>query len=175
MVTSPYNFGVVSKELVPVAIDMNTCTYRSVHIQPARGVEEIMVDEIAAKLNKDPVAFPTRAPQARASARSVAKGRRGRQLGEDHAAGFAQGVGVHQETRSFTACIVEIDARDPKAAKVTKAVIAIDVGRPINASGIEAQIQGGLIESISLVLTAGLHFQNGLPLEGSYSHYTSRA
>jgi len=171
MVTSPYNFGVVSKELVPVAIDMNTCTYRSVHIQPARGVEEIMVDEIAAKLNKDPVAFRLeflRLARARAVLQRVATAAN---WGKTMPAGFAQGVGVHQETRSFTACVVEIDARDPKAAKVTKAVIAIDVGRPINPSGIEAQIQGGLIESISLVLTAGLHFQNGLPLEGSYSQY----
>ena len=87
MVTSPYNFGVVSKELVPVAIDMNTCTYRSVHIQPARGVEEIMVDEIAAKLNKDPVAF--RLEHLRlARARAVLQGSPGRQLGEGDAGGI---------------------------------------------------------------------------------------
>ena len=57
MVASPYNFGVGKKLLFPVAIDMNTVSYRSVHIQPARTVEEIIIDEIAAKLNKDPVAF----------------------------------------------------------------------------------------------------------------------
>ena len=57
MVASPYNFGVSNKLLVPVAFDMNTVSYRSVHIKPARTVEEIIVDEIAAKLNKDPVAF----------------------------------------------------------------------------------------------------------------------
>jgi isoquinoline 1-oxidoreductase beta subunit len=54
---------------------------------------------------------------------------------------------------------------------VTKATIAIDVGAPINPSGIEAQLLGGLAESISIVLRAGLHMQNGLPLEGSYSQY----
>jgi isoquinoline 1-oxidoreductase beta subunit len=85
--------------------------------------------------------------------------------------GFAQGIGVHQESRSYTACLVEIDARDPKAPLVTKAVIAIDVGRVINPLGVEAQIQGGLMESIALVLTAGLHIERGLPLEGSYSQY----
>jgi isoquinoline 1-oxidoreductase beta subunit len=86
-------------------------------------------------------------------------------------AGFAQGVAVHQESRSFTACIVEIDARDPKNAKVVKATIAIDVGKPINPSGIDAQIQGALAESIALVLNAGLTIQDGLPLESSYSSY----
>ena len=54
---------------------------------------------------------------------------------------------------------------------VTKAVIAIDVGKPINLSGIDAQVQGALAESISIVLSSGLHVQNGLPLEGSYSQY----
>jgi len=171
MVSSPYNFGVLTKVLNPVSIDINTCTYRSVHIQPTRGVEEIMVDEIAAKAGKDPVAFRLeylRQDRARAVLQKVASAAG---WGKAMPAGFAQGVGVHQESRSFTACVIEIDARDPNAAKVTKAVIAIDVGQPINPSGIEAQIQGGLVESISLVLTAGLHFQNGLPLEGSYSQY----
>lgn len=171
MVASPYSFGVVSKVLTPVPIDLNTCTYRSVHVQPTRGVEEIMVDEIAAKLNKDPVAFRLeylRMARAKAVLQKVATAAN---WGKAMPPGFAQGVAVHQESRSFTACIVEIDGRNPTAAIVTKAVIAIDVGQPINLSGIEAQIQGGLVESISLVLTAGLHFENGLPLEGSYSQY----
>ena len=93
------------------------------------------------------------------------------QWGKAMPAGFAQGVGVHQESRSYTACLVEIDARNPKSPQVTKAVIAIDVGRVINPLGVEAQIQGGLMESIALVLSAGLHIEKGLPLEGSYSQY----
>jgi isoquinoline 1-oxidoreductase beta subunit len=54
---------------------------------------------------------------------------------------------------------------------VTRATIAIDVGKPVNLSGIEAQLEGALAESISIVLMAGLHVQNGLPLEGSFSQY----
>lgn len=171
MVTSPYNFGVTTKLLTPVAMDMNTCSYRSVHIQPSRLVEEILVDEMARAAGKDPVAFRLeylRLPRARAVLKAVAEAA---QWGKAMPAGFAQGVGVHQESKSFTACIVEIDARVPSAAKVVRATIAIDVGTPINPSGIEAQMQGGLCESIALVLSAGLHIQNGLPLEGSYSQY----
>ena len=175
MVSSPYHFGVHSKELLPAPIIMNTSSYRSVHIQPTRGVEEIMVDEIARRLRQDPLAFRLahlRDERARAVLRKVAAaGNWGRPM----PAGFAQGISAHQETRSFTACLVEIDARDAIAgtgpARVVKAVVAIDVGKPINPSGIEAQLQGGLAESISLVLSAGLHIENGLPLEGSYSQY----
>lgn len=171
MVASPYNFGVTSKLLTPVALDMNTVSFRSVHIQPARCVEEIIVDEVAARLGKDPVAFRLqhlRLERARAVLQRVAGAAN---WGRAMPPGFAQGVGVHQESRSFTACIVELDARDPRNCKVVRAVIAIDVGKPINVSGIEAQIQGGLADSIALVLNAGLTIQAGLPLEGSYAQY----
>ena len=86
-------------------------------------------------------------------------------------AGFAQGLGYHQESRALTACLVELDGRDPTNPVVTKATIVVDVGQPINPLGIEAQLQGGLAEAISLTLKAGLHIRDGLPLEGSYSQY----
>ncbi len=171
MVTSPYNFGVSSKQLFPVAIDLPTVSYRSVHIMPARTVEEIIVDEIAARLNKDPLAFRLeflRLPRARAVLQRVAGAG---QWGKAMPAGFAQGVGVHMESRSFSACIVELDARDPANCKVTRATIAIDVGKPINPSGIEQQCHGCLAESISLVLKAGLTIADGLIREESYSSY----
>ncbi len=171
MVASPYNFGVSNKILSPVAIDMNTVSFRSVHIQPARSVEEIIVDEIAARLGQDPVAFRLsylRQERARAVLQRVAGAAN---WGKVMPAGFAQGVAVHQESRAYTACIVEIDGRDPNHAKVVRATIAIDVGKPLNPLGIEAQMQGALADSITLVLNAGLTLQDGLPLESSYTSY----
>ena len=171
MVSSPYNFGVGTKVLTPVNLDMNTVSYRSVHIQPARSVEEIIVDEIAKKLGKDPLAFRLeylRLPRARAVLQAVATAGN---WGKTMPAGTAQGIAVHQETRSFIACLVEIDCRVPNQPRVTRATIAVDVGNPINPKGIEAQVEGGLAEAISLVLSSGLHVVDGLPLEGSYSQY----
>jgi isoquinoline 1-oxidoreductase beta subunit len=175
MVSAPYNFGVNTRTLQPAPIIMNTGSYRSVHIQPTRMVEEIMVDEMAAALRKDPVAFRLeilRLPRAVAVLKAVASAAG---WGKLMPAGFGQGIAVHQETRSFAACCVEIDARAQIAgtgpAVVTRATIAIDVGQSINLSGIEAQMQGALAESLSVVLSSGLHVVDGLPLEGSYSQY----
>ena len=126
MVTSPYNFGVSSKQLFPVAIDLPTVSYRSVHIMPARTVEEIMVDEIAAALGRDPLQFRMeflRLPRAKAVLQRCAGAA---QWGKVMPAGFAQGVGVHMESRSFSACIVELDGRIATAVKVTRATIAIE-------------------------------------------------
>ncbi len=171
MVSSPYNFGVSAKQLFPVALEMNTVSYRSVHIMPARTVEEIIVDEIARTLGRDPVAFRMeflRLERAKAVLQRVAGAA---QWGKAMPAGFAQGVAVHMESRSFSACIVELDARDRSNCKVTRVTLAIDTGNPINPSGIEQQCLGGICEAISLVLKTGLNYVNGLALEGSYSQY----
>ena len=171
MVSSPYNYGSSTKQLFPVAVELNTVSYRSVHIQPARTVEEIITDEIAKAMGKDPAAFRLeflRQERAKACLQRVMGAA---QWGKAMPAGFAQGVAVHQESRSFSACIAEVDCRDPNNAKVTKIVMAIDVGRVINPSGVEQQCHGGIAEAIALVLKTGLNFQNGLPLESSYTSY----
>lgn len=171
MVTSPYNWGAHSKELTPTELDLNTCSFRSVHIQPFRSTEEVMVDEIAKAMGQDPLAFRLaylRLPRARAVLQKAAEAAN---WGKAMPPGFAQGLAVHMETRAFTASVVEVDGRDPLNAKVVKATMVIDVGSPINISGIEAQMLGGLSDSISLVLNAGLTFKDGLPLENSYGNY----
>jgi isoquinoline 1-oxidoreductase beta subunit len=85
--------------------------------------------------------------------------------------GFAQGVGVHMESRAFTACVVELDGRRPDDCRVVRATVVIDVGKPINPSGIEQQVHGGLAEAISLVLNAGLTIAQGSIQENSYAQY----
>lgn len=171
MVSSPYNYGVSTKLLFPVALDIPSVTYRSVHIQPARTCEEIITDEIAARFGKDPVEFRLeflRLPRAKAVLKKVAEMA---QWGKSMPAGFAQGVAVHMESRSFTACVVELDGRDPNNAKVTRASVAIDVGVPVNPSGIEQQVLGGIAEAIALVLNAGLTYRDGGIVESSYKSY----
>jgi isoquinoline 1-oxidoreductase beta subunit len=167
----PYNFGVVTELLTEVPLRMHTGSWRSVYSANTRGAEEIMVDEIARKLGKDPVAF-RRASLKNARQRAVLdKVASAGQWGRAMPAGYAQGVGFHEEYKSCTACLVEIDARDPKAPRVTKAVIAVDVGRPINPRGLESQMLGGLTDAISTTLSAGLHIEKGLPLESSFSNF----
>ncbi|WP_455354840.1 molybdopterin cofactor-binding domain-containing protein [Streptomyces sp. SYSU K217416] len=170
-VKSPYHFGLTTQVLTEVPLKMPTASWRSVYSANTRGAEEIVVDELAAKLGKDPVAF-RRAFLKTAAQRAVldkvaAEGGWGRDL----PAGCAQGVGFHEEYKSRTACLVEIDARDRARPRVTKAVIAVDVGRPVNPRGLEAQLLGGLTDAISTTLRAGLHIDKGLPLEGSYSQF----
>jgi isoquinoline 1-oxidoreductase subunit beta len=166
----PYNFGVVTESLNEVSYDMPTATWRSVYSAQARTAEEILVDEIAKALGIGPVAMRRtflKTDKARAVLDKVAtEGNWGRAM----LSGTGQGVALHAEYRSIAACLVEIDCRGEKP-RVTKAVMALDVGRQINPSGVRAQAMGSVIDGISTVLLAGNHLDNGAFREGSFSDF----
>ncbi|WP_424190597.1 molybdopterin cofactor-binding domain-containing protein [Actinokineospora sp. G85] len=170
-VKSPYNFGLTNQSLVEVPLGFHTGSWRSVYSANTRGAEEVVVDEVARATGKDPVAFRrehVKTARHRAVLDKVAaEGRWGRAM----PAGFAQGVGFHDEYKSCVAYLVEVDARDPRAPRVVKATCAVDVGRAVNPRGLESQMLGGLTDAISTTLRAGLHIDAGLPLEGSYSQF----
>jgi isoquinoline 1-oxidoreductase subunit beta len=167
----PYNFGVVTESLNEVSYDMPTASWRSVYSAQARTAEEILVDEIAKAMGTDAVAMRRKflkTADARAVLDKVAtEGAWGRNM----SSGTAQGVALHVEYRSIAACLVEINCTGDKP-RVTKAVIALDVGRQVNPSGLRAQAMGSLIDGISTVLLAGNHLDDGAFREGSYSDFS---
>ncbi|GAA0208833.1 molybdopterin-dependent oxidoreductase [Saccharothrix mutabilis subsp. mutabilis] len=169
--TCPYHFGVVTQVLSEVPMPVPTGSWRSVYSANLRTAEEIVVDELAAKLGRDPVKFRTQMLKSARVKAVLAKVATEGQWGKAMPAGHAQGVGVHEEYRSATACLVEIDARDPKAPRVTRATIAVDVGLPVNPTGLKAQMMGGLMDAISTVLQAGAHIDDGRVREGSYGDF----
>ncbi|MFF7072199.1 xanthine dehydrogenase family protein molybdopterin-binding subunit [Streptomyces pseudovenezuelae] len=170
-VKSPYNFGVTTQTLTEVPLKMHTGSWRSVYSANTRGAEEIVVDELAARLGKDPVEFRRSFLKTERQRAVLDRAAKEGDWGRGLPAGWAQGIGFHEEYKSCTACLVEIDATDPKKPRVTRAVIVADVGRVINPRGLEAQLLGGLTDAISTTLRAGLHIDKGLPLEGSYSQF----
>jgi isoquinoline 1-oxidoreductase beta subunit len=176
-VNSPYRFGVTNQLLNELPTTFNTASWRSVYSASARGCEEIMVDELAKAMGKDPAAFRmeflTDARQRAVLKKVMDLGQWGRAMPR----GTAQGIAFHQEYKSMTACLVEIDATNKLDPRVTRATIAADYGLPINPRGLEAQLLGGLTDAISTTLRAGLHLKDGGFLEGSYSqfHYAKQA
>ncbi|MGW2668171.1 molybdopterin cofactor-binding domain-containing protein [Streptomyces sp. NPDC001272] len=170
-VKSPYHFGLTTQALTEVPTGIPTGSWRSVYSANTRGAEEIMVDELAAATGKDPYRFRRTFLKTDAQRAVLDKVAAEGQWGRALPAGCAQGIAFHEEYKSRTACLVEIDTRDPAHVRVTRAVIAVDVGLPVNPRGLEAQMIGGLTDAISTTLRAGLHLDKGLPLEGSYSQF----
>ena len=166
-----YNLGVQTRLLHEVDLSFPTGSWRSVFSGQVRTVDEVMVDEVARTLGRDPMAFRrarVRSERMRAVLDHVAAaGSWGRPM----AAGTAQGVGLHQEYKSVVAFLVELDARDQSRPRVTRAVAAVDVGLAVNPRGLEAQMQGALVDALSVTLQAGVHIDGGAVRESSYTDF----
>ncbi|GAA1218300.1 molybdopterin-dependent oxidoreductase [Kitasatospora nipponensis] len=167
----PYNLGVTTQLLSEVDLDMHTGSWRSVYSGLVRVADEIMLDELARTLGRDPVAY-RRSLLSSAGSRAVLDTvAQAGQWGRAMPAGHAQGVGFHEEFRSSVACLVELDATDPHAPRVTRAALAADVGLAVNPLGLEAQLTGAVLDGLSVTLQAGLHIDHGAVREGSYADF----
>lgn len=166
-----YNFGRFSGDSGSVELTMPLGAWRSVDSGTVRTAEEIVVDEVARSLGKDPVAFRRTTLRSKAVKAVLDKVATAGDWGRALPQGHAQGVAVHEEYGSCVACLVEIDAVDPKNPRVTKVVMAADVGTAVNPRGLEAQLMGTAVDGISTVLRAGLHIDRGAVRESSFADF----
>ncbi|MEU3708501.1 molybdopterin cofactor-binding domain-containing protein [Streptomyces catenulae] len=177
----PYHFGLVTQLLSETDGRFNTGSMRNIYSPDVACANELVIDQLAAKMGKDPLEFRLaflKKERVKAALQKVAEvGRWGRAM----PAGTAQGIAVHSEYKGATAVLVEIDCR-PEAVnrkirdavtgpRVTKAVIAVDAGLVINPKGLEAQMLGGVSDGIALALTSSLHLRDGHFLEASWDNY----
>lgn len=166
-----YNFGRLSGDSGSVELAMPLGAWRSVDSGTVRTAEEIVVDEVARSLGKDPVAFRRTTLRSKAVKAVLDKVATAGKWGRTMPRGHAQGVAVHEEYGSCVACLVEIDAVDPKNPRVTKVVMAADVGTAVNPRGLEAQLMGTAVDGISTILSAGLHIDRGAVRESSFADF----
>ncbi|WP_038045072.1 molybdopterin cofactor-binding domain-containing protein [Thermocrispum agreste] len=177
----PYNFGVVNQSLVETDQRFNTGSMRNIYSPDVRTAAELVVDQLAAAMGMDPLTFRRKFLKDKrvlACLNKVAEvGKWGRPLPK----GMAQGIAIHKEYKTASACLVEIDCRPetvnrkiPNAVtgpRVTKAVYAIDAGLVINPTGLRAQMLGGINDGIALTLTSSMHLKDGHFLEASWDNY----
>ncbi len=177
----PYDFGAVTQLLAETDDRFNTGSMRNIYSPDTAVAAELVIDLMAAKMGKDPLAFRLEflksAQVRRALEKVAAEGRWGRPM----PAGTAQGIAVHKEYKGATAVLVEIDTRPATVnrdiyhavtgPRVTKAVMAVDAGLVINPRGLEAQMIGGFNDGLALTLTSSCHLRDGHFLEASWDNY----
>lgn len=177
----PYDFGPTSRLLSETDQGFNTGSMRNVYSPDVTCARELIVDRLAAKMGKDPVRFRRaflRDERSRAVLEKVAEAG---EWGRSMPAGTAQGIAFHSEYHAVSAVLVEIDCRPETVSRpirdgvagprVTKAVVAVDVGLAVNPLGLEAQMMGCVMDGIAQTLTAGLHLRDGHFLEASWDNY----
>ena len=176
-----YNYGATTQLLNEVDMGFNTGSMRNIYSPDVCTAQELITDQIAAYAKQDPYTFRrnfVKDKRGVAVLDAVAKaGNWGRAMPK----GTAQGIAIHSEYKGWCACLVEIDCRTatvnrsiPDACtgpRVTKVVFAVDVGLTVNPTGLEAQMQGGIMDGIAQALTSSLHLKDGYFLEGSWDNY----
>jgi isoquinoline 1-oxidoreductase beta subunit len=177
----PYNFGTVALALNETDLRFNTGSMRNIYSPDVRCATELVVDQLARAMGKDPLQFRLeflKDDRVKAVLTKVAEvGNWGRAM----PAGTAQGIAMHKEYKGATACLVEIDCRPETVnrkvrdgvtgPRVTKAVIGIDAGLVVNPQGLKAQMMGGFSDGLALALTSSLHLRDGHFLEASWDNY----
>lgn len=179
--SSPYNFGVTSQSLNEVALGFNTGSMRNIYSPNVVCAQELIVDQLAARMGQDPVAFRRAFLKDQRLLAVLSAAASAGSWGRSMPAGTAQGIAVHAEYQAAIAVLAEIDctpatvhrpvANGVAGPRVTKVVVAVDPGFAINPRGLEAQMIGGVEDGIALALTSSLHVSGGLPLEGSWDNY----
>ncbi|WP_055553899.1 molybdopterin cofactor-binding domain-containing protein [Streptomyces kanamyceticus] len=177
----PYSFGLHSRLLSETDKGFNTGSMRNVYSPDVTCARELIVDRLAGRMDKDPYRFRRdflREDRSRAVLDKVAEaGKWGRAM----PVGTAQGIAFHSEYSAVSAVLVEIDCRPETVdrpirdgvagPRVTKAVVAVDVGLAVNPRGLEAQMMGCVMDGIALALTSSLHLRDGHFLEASWDNY----
>lgn len=160
----------------------NTGAMRQVYSPNVVAAQELFVDELANELGRDRFEFRRDLAKNEHFRHVIEKVAEAGNWGRSLPKGVAQGIGVHEEYKQHSACLVEVDTRPQwmnrdipgvtAGARVTKVVFVTTVGRElVNPLGAQAQIQGGIMDGIALAMTSSLHLKDGAFLEGSYDDY----
>ncbi len=115
---------------------------------------ESFLDELAAKVETDPVTFRLRHladPRARAVIEAVAKASGWRQPGAE-IANTGMGIGFGRYKNRSAYCAVVARVRVEEKVHVEKVWAVVDAGRVVNPDGLTNQIEGGIIQSLSWTL-----------------------
>jgi nicotinate dehydrogenase subunit B len=137
---------------------------------------ESFMDELAGAAGIDPIEFrlrhlkDQRARTVIETAAAKASWKPGFKSDGTHGRGF--GFAKYKNLSCYVACIADVivDSRTG-ATRVSRVVAAADAGQVINPKGLEMQIEGGIIQSISWTLKEAVKFNREKVTSRDWSSY----
>ena len=107
--SSPYDFGVTTQLLNEVPLQFNTGSMRNIYSPNVVCAQELVVDQVAAKMGQDPLTFRKNFLRDSRVLAVLDKAAQAGEWGRTMAPGTAQGIAVHTEYQAAIAVLVEID------------------------------------------------------------------
>ncbi|SON53591.1 Isoquinoline 1-oxidoreductase subunit beta [Hartmannibacter diazotrophicus] len=158
-------------ELASPKVGVPVLWWRSVGHTHTAYVMETVMDALAAKAGKDPVAF--RLEHLKDDPRKVAVLKlAAEKAGWDTvpAKGRYRGVAVHKSFNTYVAEVAEI-TYDAGNFKVEKVVCAVDCGVPVNPDNIKAQVEGGVGFGLGAVMRDAITLTGGEVDQSNFDTY----
>jgi isoquinoline 1-oxidoreductase beta subunit len=145
--------------------------WRSVGYSQNTFFAESFIDELAAAGGKD--AFEFRRKLLEKSPRplavlELAAGKAG--WGKPLPAGRGRGIALVNNIGSFTAEVAEVSVTQGKL-KVHRVVCAVDCGQVVNPSGVEQQIQSGIVYGLSAAMKGEITIDRGRVQQANFHQY----
>ena len=84
--------------------------------------------------------------------------------------GRGRGIAGYFTFGGYCAHVVDVTVEDGDFT-VDRVVSAVDCGQPVNLLGIEAQIEGGAIDGLSVARRQAIHVENGQVVERNFDSY----
>ncbi|MBN3764429.1 molybdopterin cofactor-binding domain-containing protein [Burkholderia sp. Ac-20365] len=160
-----------------VDLPMPVGFYRSVgHSHQAFFIESF-IDELAALVHKDPIAFRagllTRHPRHLAVLQKVASmsGWRAPLAWSDKGVRHARGVALHEAFGSVVGQVVDVSLDAGDTVKVNHVWCAIDCGLPVNPNLIRQQVEGAIVFGLSAAFKEDITLDNGAVVQSLYSEF----
>lgn len=162
----------------PVQVAKRMITYTPYRPSALRGlgaqvntaVIEGLMDELAQTASIDPITFRLanlQDPRARDVVERVGEMAQGLESVEGRARGL--GFSRYKNSSGYFAVIVEVDIDE--SVRPTKVWAAADVGEVVDPSGSRNQIEGGILQSLSIALCEGVRFADGANATHSWEDY----
>jgi isoquinoline 1-oxidoreductase beta subunit len=168
----PYDVPNIHVAFVMQDLGVPVGFWRSVGNSQNAYVTECFLDELAAAGGKDPVDLRRRllAKKPRhLGVLNLAAERAG--WGTPLPKGRFRGVAVHQAFDSYVAEVAEISL-NKGAVRVHRVVAAVDCGRVVNPSIVEAQIEGGIVYGLTAALKGEITIEHGRVKQSNFHDYS---
>jgi isoquinoline 1-oxidoreductase beta subunit len=133
---------------------------------------ESFVDELAHAVRKDPYQFRRAMLANHPRHRGVldlAAQKSG--WGKPLPAGHGRGIAMMESYGSFVAQVAEVSMDEPGRLRVHRVVCAVDCGRYVNPSIIEAQMESGIVFGLSAVLRGAITLKKGRVEQSNFHDY----
>lgn len=117
---------------------------------------------------EDPKRYPYETARLRKVIEAAAKGIGwGRKLPK----GQGLGIAAHRSFVSYTGCAVEVAVDAKGTVSIPRVDIAFDCGSVINPDRVQSQLQGAVIQGLTLALMGEISFKDGVVQQSNFDDY----